>query len=577
MSLLKMSGSAAVMIFMIIVIRALTINRLPKRTFIALWGITLARLLTPFILSSPFSVYSLINRVAAELIPAGAEAADGLPVNPAGASQVANLLPVVPAGAAASDAAIMPTAIPAGALPWIWGIGFSLCVMYFTIAYLICRRRFKASRRVENAFILQWLSEHGLRRPVTIRQSSGIQAPLTYGILHPVILMPSGTDWSDTKEIRYVLAHEYVHIRRFDGVTKFLLTISLCIHWFNPLVWVMYILANRDIELSCDEKVVRLFGETIKSEYALALIEMEERKSGLTLLCSHFSKNAIEERIEAIMKMKRITVCSLAAACGIVMIMASTFATSAAVSTSNDRKNGETNQTEAAAPYSYSFRPAPEIYFPYSAYGITISEDGEKLLYNGQRVRLFVDEHSDEEAFFLDEADGLDLSVIRDASGNITQIERISDGKAQEYRTAFFADDTNPNVEVNETAQETVQETVQDITGPNKLQQYSAYGVTLSADGKVMYHNGQRVKLLVDILSDGNFMTFWTDEKGTANLSVARDSAGQITAIESISEEKAQEYLSASKQKEQYQYDQDALEELEARTAKRIGEWYPDN
>jgi hypothetical protein len=81
----------------------------------------------------------------------------------------------------------------------------------------------------------------------------------------------------------------------------------------------MYILANRDIELSCDEAVVRTFGETAKSAYALTLIGLEERKSGFSPLCSNFAKNAIEERIESIMKIKKKTFISVAAA-GIVTV-----------------------------------------------------------------------------------------------------------------------------------------------------------------------------------------------------------------------------------------------------------------
>lgn len=68
----------------------------------------------------------------------------------------------------------------------------------------------------------------------------------------------------------------------------------------------MYVLANRDIELSCDEAVIRLFGESTRSSYAMAIIQMAEVKSGITPLCSNFSKNAIEERIVAIMKFKKV-------------------------------------------------------------------------------------------------------------------------------------------------------------------------------------------------------------------------------------------------------------------------------
>lgn len=71
---------------------------------------------------------------------------------------------------------------------------------------------------------------------------------------------------------------------------KCLLAASLCVHWFNPLVWVMYVLANRDIEISFDEAVVKTFGETTKAAYALSLISLEEKKSRLNPLCNNFSK-----------------------------------------------------------------------------------------------------------------------------------------------------------------------------------------------------------------------------------------------------------------------------------------------
>jgi len=444
---------------------------------------------------------------------------------------------------------------------WIWGIGLSLLAMYFTVAYMRCRSRFMTSQPVKNAFAAQWLAGHRCGRTVTIRQSGEIKAPLTYGVIRPVILMPAGTDWEGTKELQYVLTHEYVHIRRFDGVTKLLLTAALCIHWFNPLVWVMYTLANRDIELSCDERVVRLLGEAIKSAYALALIGMEEKKSGLAPLCSHFSKNAIEERIEAIMKMKKVTAFSLAAACAVVVVMGSAFATSAAERTSDGAREKEEKQTEAASPYGYSFRPDPQIYSRYSDLGIKISDDGGMLLFDGQRVRLFVDEYSDGEPFFLDEAGALDVSVNRDDLGNITGLESISPRRAQEYRSAFFADDTAPKVEVRETVQATA--------GADKLEAYSAYGITRSEDCEALYFNGERVKLLADVDSDGDFLTLWTDEAGTANVSAVRNAAGQITALERISEEKAQEYLAP--------YDQEALKDLEERVARRISERYPDH
>ena len=141
-----------------------------------------------------------------------------------------------------------------------------------------------------------------MKRPILVRQSDRISAPLTYGIFRPVILMPKKMDWKNEKQLQYVLSHEYVHIYRYDTVTKLIVTLALCIHWFNHFVWVMYILFNRDIELACDESVIRQFGEKSKSAYSLMLINMEATKSGLLPFCNNFSKNAIEERITAVMK-----------------------------------------------------------------------------------------------------------------------------------------------------------------------------------------------------------------------------------------------------------------------------------
>ena len=320
-----MSLSGAVMIVAIAAVRALAIHRLPKRAFLALWAIALVRLLIPYSLPSAFSVYSLLERLA----PAAgaAEAAPVFRAMPAAPGQNAAALPAAPAASAA--------AVPAD--PWavVWALGALACAAFFALAYFKCRREFKTSLPVDNEYVRHWHSEHRLRRGIEIRQSDRISAPLTYGVLRPVILLPKTADWEDDKTLDYVLAHEYVHIRRFDAAAKLLLTAAFCVHWFDPAVWLMYALANRDIELSCDEAVVRRFGEGAKSAYATALIRMEEARSGFKKaasppLCSNFSKNAIEERIIAIMKIKKKTSrIALFAAVALAAGMTTAFATSA--------------------------------------------------------------------------------------------------------------------------------------------------------------------------------------------------------------------------------------------------------
>ena len=310
MSLLQMSFTGGILILAVIVIRALAINMLPKKAFNALWWISVVRLMIPFSIPSAFSVYSLMGSHA-----------------PGNGSQAIRVLPIGASGQAAS----MPDSITNAVSTWtvVWAAGVLVCAVFFSLAYWKCRKEFQTSIPVGNDFTENWLSVHQQGRRISIRQSGRFSAPLTYGVLHPVILMPISTKWENTDSLAYVLAHEYVHIRRFDSIRKLVLIVVLCVHWFNPLVWVMYILANRDIELSCDEAVVRFFGENTKAAYARALISMEETRSGLTPLCNNFSKNAIEERITAIMKIKKTTVFSLVLAGFIVVGTATAFATSA--------------------------------------------------------------------------------------------------------------------------------------------------------------------------------------------------------------------------------------------------------
>ena len=313
MSLLQMSFTGGILILAVIVIRALAINMLPKKAFNALWGISVVRLMVPFSIQSVFSVYSLMGSHA-----------------PGNGLQTIRVLPIGASGQAIPlTSSVLNAANAVSTWTIVWAAGVLVCAVFFSLAYWKCWKEFQTSLPVGNDFTENWLCVHQQRRRISIRQSGRFSAPLTYGVLHPVILMPTSTKWENTDSLAYVLAHEYVHIRRFDSIRKLVLIVVLCVHWFNPLVWVMYILANRDIELSCDEAVVRFFGENTKAAYARALISMEETRSGLTPLCNNFSKNGIEERITAIMKIKKTTVFSLVLAGFIVVGTATAFATSA--------------------------------------------------------------------------------------------------------------------------------------------------------------------------------------------------------------------------------------------------------
>lgn len=289
----------------------------------------LLRLIIPFTIPSAFSIYTFINHNISK--PAFFEAEiDNV------TSAVSREYLVMVQSAKQPTTNIPPVSV------WfvVWCTGMILLAAFFTVSYLRCRMEFRAALPVNDVCVEQWIKECPLKRRISMKRSDRISTPLTYGILHPVILMPKHTDWENIDQLRYIFSHEYVHIYRLDAIAKLIAAYALCIHWFNPFVWVMYILFNCDIELACDESVIRKFGDKSKSAYSLMLISMEARKSGLTPLCNHFSKNAIEERITAIMNTKRTTAITLLSACLIVLVTVSLFATTATVST--DSKTNDT-------------------------------------------------------------------------------------------------------------------------------------------------------------------------------------------------------------------------------------------
>lgn len=332
MTLLQMSLSGGVLILVITLLRALLLDRLPRRTFPVLWAVAAARLLIPLSLPSPTSIYSLLQR--SQTVQEGIytmQAANLLPVSPAVADTAGAAAQTAPDPATTAAAAASGPVIPVQTLLWLAGV--LLVFVVFAVAYVRNWLQFRESVPVQTPFIDRWLLSHPLRRSISIRQLDRISAPLTYGIFRPVILLPKNTDWENELQLSYVLEHEFVHICRFDGLFKLVLAAAVCIHWCNPFVWVMLILANRDIELSCDAAVLRRMAGENRRAYALTLLSLEAHKSGLPALYSSFSKNAIEERVRSIMKHKKSTVLISLAAVVLVVCVIVFFATSAAYKT----------------------------------------------------------------------------------------------------------------------------------------------------------------------------------------------------------------------------------------------------
>ncbi len=309
MNILSLSVQASPLIAAILLSRTILLHRLPRRTFPLLWWVAALRLLTPFALPCTLSVFALGRQAA------------GAQTTAAPAGMPADALSLVPLTQGGVDVpGISPAAV-------IWALGALACAAFFLAGHARALRRYRTALPVGGQGA-QWLRAQ-TRHPISLRAGGSIVVPLTYGVLRPVILLPSPLLALDSQTLRFVLAHELCHIRRMDVLFRWICAGVLCLHWFNPLAWAFFLFACRDMEMACDEAVVRSFGPGCRTAYARALLHLEASRCRPSPLFSGFSKTAIEERIVSIMRFKKLTVPALVSALALGAFITTVFATSA--------------------------------------------------------------------------------------------------------------------------------------------------------------------------------------------------------------------------------------------------------
>ena len=296
-ALWHMTAAGTALIAAVVCLRSLFLEKLEKGLFPLLWLVAAARLLTPGSVPVP--------------IPA----------------QVTALLSGSPA--LEQDAS-------GGAFPWLtalWLAGMAVTAAATLLRHIRSLRQYAQALPVQDAAIAALIASAGLRRSVSVRVCQTLSAPLTYGFLRPVILLPGNWQSYDRRELTLALTHELAHIRRLDVPAKYILTAAVCAHWFNPFVWAMYALAEQDIELACDEAVLRRAPDS-RDAYAMALIDLEERRRPDTLL-SGFGQRAVRERVMQIMQYRGRSLRGLLAGACIAVCSLAVFATAVAADTTH--------------------------------------------------------------------------------------------------------------------------------------------------------------------------------------------------------------------------------------------------
>lgn len=279
LQIINMSITSSYVILFIIVVR-LFLKKAPKIFSYGLWGIAFFRLIFPFSFESIFTLISINTKIIPEniaytqtpQIQSGIRAVDGA---------VNRVLPPPVVGASVNPMQIW---ISIGSAIWIIGVVVLLLYSIFTTLRL--------SKNLKSA---TYFCDN-------IYKIDTIKTPFVFGLVNPKIYLPNNL--SETEEF-YIIKHEETHIKRKDHIIKFVAFLIVLIHWFNPIVWFAFYLMGEDMELSCDESVIREMGYGIKKDYSNSLLALSIGKRIIGGSPIAFGENNTKDRIENILNYKK--------------------------------------------------------------------------------------------------------------------------------------------------------------------------------------------------------------------------------------------------------------------------------
>ena len=281
LKIVNMSISASWLVLAVLLLR-FVLKKAPKWVNVLLWGIVAVRLAFPFSIESALSLIP-----SAETISPGIMM-DTVPSVQTGVPTINNVInPVIGSSLApAPGASANPLQIWIPILSIVWAVGVAALLLYTAVSYWHLRCK------VSEAVILR----------DNIYQSDNVASPFVLGIIKPKIYLPFHMDRQD---LSHVVSHEQAHIRRRDHWWKPLGFLLLTIHWFNPLMWLAYVLLCRDVELACDEKVIKELDNEQRADYAQALVVCSVNRRMIAACPLAFGEVGVKDRVKSVMNYKK--------------------------------------------------------------------------------------------------------------------------------------------------------------------------------------------------------------------------------------------------------------------------------
>ena len=281
LKIINMSISASWLVLAVLILR-FVLKKAPKWINVLLWGIVAIRLICPFSFESTLSLIP-----SAETIPLNI-GMDTTPTINSGISAINNAVnPIISqSNTPMAGASVNPLQITIGIYEYIWIFGMIALALYTAISY------WRLHRKVDTA----------VRYKDNIFQSENVSSPFVLGIIKPRIYLPFKING---QYLEHVVAHEQAHIRRKDHWWKPIGFLLLTIHWFNPFMWLAYVLLCRDIELACDEKVIKELGNEQRGDYTQALVACSVNRRMIAACPLAFGEVSVKERVKSVMNYKK--------------------------------------------------------------------------------------------------------------------------------------------------------------------------------------------------------------------------------------------------------------------------------
>jgi len=279
LTILNMSLTGAFVIAAVCIIR-LPLKKAPKIISYCLWAVAGFRLVFPFSINSvisliPFKAAPIPRDIAMQAVP---RIDSGIIVID---NAVSRVLPAAP-----QNISVNPLQVWIAAGAYVWLTVAAVMLVYAVVSYILMKRKMRHAAVVGK----------------NIYEADNIQSPFLLGIIRPRIYIPAGL--SD-KERDYVIHHEQIHLRRYDHIVKFVAYFILCLHWFNPLVWAAFMLMGADMEMSCDERVLKEMRDVTKRDYSLSLISLATNRRIISGSPLAFGEGGVKERVKNVLNFRR--------------------------------------------------------------------------------------------------------------------------------------------------------------------------------------------------------------------------------------------------------------------------------